>query len=69
MKTKWFAEILVYGMLTVTYTSMFFFGALYPGYGIPSQSIVYEEDGDGISPDDVEVQYKSLLWEQLKEWF
>lgn len=66
MKTKWYTEILVYGMLTVTYASLFFFGALYPGYGIPSQSIEYVKD-DGIA-DDEEVQYKSFLWEQLKEW-
>ncbi len=69
MKTKWYTEILVYGMLAATYTSMFFFGALYPGYGIPPQSIVCEEDEDDRNLSGVEVQYKSLLWEQLKEWF
>lgn len=66
MKTKWYTEILVYGMLTVTYMSLFFFGALYPGYGIPAQSIEYVIDGENSGND--EVQYKSFLWEQLKEW-
>ena len=68
MKTKWYTEMLVYGTLAIAYTSMFFFGALYPGYGIPSQSIVYEDENE-TDRDCEEVQYKSLLWEQLKEWF
>lgn len=37
------AETAVYGLMAAIYTSLFFFGALYPKYGLPPQSIVYDE--------------------------
>lgn len=39
IRKQLFMELAVYGMLTAVYTSMFFFGALYPVYGIPRQAV------------------------------
>ncbi len=64
-------EAAFYGMLGMIYASLFFFGALYPQFGIPSQSIVRETetDEDEETTDGEKVVYKSLLVERLKEWF
>lgn len=57
----------VYGILAAIYMSLFFFGALYPEFGLPSNSIVEEtEEEEG---SEKEVVYKSFLLERLKEWF
>lgn len=37
-------ETAIYGLLTAVYTSMFFFGALYPGYGIPSEAVERQQE-------------------------
>lgn len=37
-------ETAIYGLLTAVYTSMFFFGALYPDYGIPSQAVERQQE-------------------------
>ena len=39
---KCLREILLYGILSIMYGSVFFFGALYPDYGVPRESIRYE---------------------------
>ena len=57
-------EAAVYGMMAVIYSALFFFGALYPRYGIPPRSIRYEEESG-----EEEIVYKSLILEQIKEWF
>lgn len=68
-------ETAFYGLLGMIYASLFFFGALYPQFGIPSQSIVRETETDGDEgtteekTDGEKVVYKSLLAERLKEWF
>lgn len=64
-------EAAIYGLLGMIYASLFFFGALYPQFGIPSQSIVRETetDEDEETTDGKKVVYKSLLAERLKEWF
>lgn len=67
-------EAALYGLLGTVYASLFFFGALYPQFGIPSQSIVCEsetdeEEMDEEKTDGEKVVYKSLLMERLKEWF
>lgn len=62
----------VYGILAAIYMSLFFFGALYPEFGLPSNSIVTEadEDEDEESEETEKVVvYKSFLLERLKEWF
>lgn len=62
-------EAALYGLLGTVYASLFFFGALYPQFGIPSQSIVCESETDEEKTDGEKVVYKSLLMERLKEWF
>lgn len=37
-------ETAIYGLLTAVYTSMFFFGALYPEYGIPSEAVERQQE-------------------------
>lgn len=44
IKGKILLETAIYGMLAVIYTSLFFFGALYPQFGLPSQSIACESE-------------------------
>lgn len=77
-KGKLVGETIVYGFLAAIYTSLFFFGALYPKYGLPSQSIMYEgqeESGKHETPEEFdrdsteEIVYKSLILERIKEWF
>lgn len=55
-------EAAIYGLMAAIYMSLFFFGALYPKYGLPPQSIVYDEEEET-------VVYKSLILERIKEWF
>lgn len=65
-------ESLIYGLIGSIYATMFFFGALYPGYGIPTQSIVSEdEDPEKEKEKDAEedITYECLLLETIKEWF
>lgn len=72
------AEAAVYGIVSAVYASMFF-GALYPKYGLPAQSVVTAEKSDEADQqvDDMEatatnkekVAYKSLIFERIKEWF
>lgn len=62
-------EAALYGLLGTVYASLFFFGALYPQFGIPSQSIICESETDEEKTDGEKVVYKSLLMERLKEWF
>lgn len=60
----------VYGILAAIYMSLFFFGALYPEFGLPSNSIVSEADeDDALEETEKVVVYKSFLLERLKEWF
>ena len=67
-KGKLLLKTAAYGMLGAIYTSLFFFGALYPQFGIPEQSISCEEDEEAAEEEET-VVYKSLLLERLKEWF
>lgn len=68
-------EAAVYGLLGMIYASLFFFGALYPQFGIPSQSIVYEMETEEVGEltdrknGGEKIVYKSLLVERIKEWF
>lgn len=59
IKGKLLRETAVYGMLAVIYTSLFFFGALYPQFGLPSQSIACESETE--EEDSVEDTEKSAL--------
>lgn len=74
-KKRILGEAAFYGLLGMIYASLFFFGALYPQFGIPSQCIVRETETDeeeGTTEEKTageKVVYKSLLAERLKEWF
>lgn len=77
-KGKLLSEAALYGLLAAIYSSLFFFGALYPQFGIPSKSIVYEEQEESEEAEETEetdeeeqeeVVYKSLILERLKDWF
>lgn len=59
IKGKLLLETAIYGMLAVIYTSLFFFGALYPQFGLPSQSIACESETE--EEDSVEDTEKSAL--------
>lgn len=73
-KGKLLLETALYGLLTAIYASLFFFGALYPQFGIPSQSIsceTEEEETETADTDEEETEtivYKSLFLERLKGW-
>lgn len=69
-KAKLAIQTAVYGILAAVYMSLFFFGALYPEFGLPSNSIVAETDeDDALEETEKVVVYKSFLLERLKEWF
>lgn len=73
-KIKLLEETALYGLLAAIYTSLFFFGALYPEYGVPAQCIEAEdqtEDCDEEWAEDTEqgIVYKSLFWQRIREWF
>lgn len=72
MKTKKSVmEIAVYGLIGAIYTSLFFFGALYPQFGFSSAGIGYEKSEESLQDEngtEQEIVYKSLFLERLKEW-
>lgn len=72
-RKKLLGEAAIYGVLSMIYASLFFFGALYPRYGL-STACIEEETEEGAAeadeePEDEEVVYKSFFLERLKEWF
>lgn len=78
-KGKLLAEAAIYGLLSMIYGSLFFFGALYPQYGF-STACIEEEETEGEetgeekeeeveAQEDREIVYKSFFLERLREWF
>ena len=72
-RKKLLGEAAIYGLLSMIYASLFFFGALYPRYGL-STACIEDETEEGTAeadeePEDEEVVYKSFFLERLKEWF
>lgn len=78
-KGKLLAEAAIYGLLSMIYGSLFFFGALYPQYGF-STACIEEEENEGEEmgeekeeeekdPENREIVYKSFFLERLREWF
>lgn len=78
-KGKLLAEATIYGLLSMIYGSLFFFGALYPQYGF-SPACIEEEENEGEEmgeekeeeekdPENREIVYKSFFLERLREWF
>ena len=50
------------------YSMAFLFGAMYPQYGIPKESIVYktEDDSDDLK-QEIKVEYRSYFLDKLRE--
>ena len=81
-RKKLLGEVAVYGLLSMIYASLFFFGALYPRYGF-STACMEEETEEGATTEkgtetedeglgdaeNKDVVYKSFFLECLKEWF
>lgn len=63
---KLLLETAVYGMLTAIYTSLFFFGALYPQFGIPAQSISCEEEEE-TTKEETKKEEKDITEEEEAE--
>lgn len=74
------AKLSLYGIVFGIYTCAFLFGAIYPQYGIPRESIVYEEESsheisyDSWEQDILELQnrkiiYQSYFLEKFKKLF
>lgn len=61
-------KLSAYGMVFAIYSMAFLFGAMYPQYGIPKESIVYEtEDGSDDSEQEIKVEYRSYFLDKLRE--
>lgn len=80
-RKKLLGEAAIYGLLSMIYASLFFFGALYPRYGL-STACIEEETEEGAAEEGSETEYegsedaenkdvvyKSFFLEYLKEWF
>lgn len=61
-------KLYTYGIVFAIYSMAFLFGAMYPQYGIPKESIVYEmeEDGDDLE-QEIKVEYRSYFLDKLRE--
>lgn len=73
-------KVSLYGTVCVMYSCALLFGILYPQYGIPENSVVYEEEyqetnfnkeADGKTGENkkLQVKYKSYYYEKIKELF
>ena len=61
-------KLSTYGTVLTIYSMAFLFGAIYPQYGIPKESIVYEaEDDNDDSDQEIKVEYRSYFLDKLKE--
>lgn len=61
-------KLSVYGTVFAIYSMAFLFGAMYPQYGIPKESIVYEaEDDNDVSDEEIKVEYRSYFLDKLRE--
>lgn len=52
-------KLSLYGIVSILYTCAFLFGAMYPQYGIPRESVVYETRGK----EDASVTKESSFFE------
>ena len=49
------------------YSMAFLFGAMYPQYGIPKESIVYEAENGSDLDREIKVEYRSYFLDKLRE--
>lgn len=61
-------KLSTYSIVFAVYSMAFLFGAMYPQYGIPKESIVYEtEDDSDDSEQEIKVEYRSYFLDKLRE--
>lgn len=61
-------KLSAYGIVFAAYSMAFLFGAMYPQYGIPKESIVHEtEDDSDDSEQEIKVEYRSYFLDKLRE--
>lgn len=65
---QYILKLSTYGIVCAVYSMAFLFGAMYPQYGIPKESIVYETEDDGDDSDqEIKVEYRSFFLDKLRE--
>lgn len=61
-------KLSTYGIVFAVYSMAFLFGAMYPQYGIPKESIVYETENDSDDLEqEIKVEYRSYFLDKLRE--
>ena len=61
-------KLSAYGIVFMVYSMAFLFGAMYPQYGIPKESIVHEtEDDSDDLEQEIKVEYRSYFLDKLRE--
>ena len=61
-------KLSAYGIVFMVYSMAFLFGAMYPQYGIPKESIVHEtEDDSDDSEQEIRIEYRSYFLDKLRE--
>ena len=61
-------KLSAYGIVFMVYSMAFLFGAMYPQYGIPKESIVHETEYDSDdSEQGIKVEYRSYFLDKLRE--
>lgn len=61
-----FLKLSIYGTLCTIYTAAFLFGAMYPQYGIPKNSIVIEDTRTKENDGGQKIVYRSYFAEKIK---
>lgn len=60
-------KLSTYSIVCAIYSMAFLFGAMYPQYGIPKESIVYEAENDSDLDREIKVVYRSYFLDKLRE--
>lgn len=61
-------KLSAYGIVFMVYSMAFLFGAMYPQYGIPKESIVHETEYDSDDLEqEIKVEYRSYFLDKLRE--
>ena len=61
------SKLSAYSIVFAIYSMAFLFGAMYPQYGIPKESIVYEAENDSDLDREIKVEYRSYFLDKLRE--
>ena len=61
-------KLSIYSIVFAVYSMAFLFGAMYPQYVIPKESIVHETEYDSDdSEQEIKVEYRSYFLDKLRE--